>query len=670
LSSGDLVFGTILNGLYLTDPAGRLKYHINQENGLQNNTVLSLFEDRAHELWVGLDKGIDLVVLDSPLQYFQDKTGVIGAVYAASIFDGHMYLGTNQGIFTKNYPGNKNQGFQLLPGSQGQVWDLQVFDGQLIAGLNNGSALIDGPEMDYLFSSTGVYTTIRHPFLPDVLFQGSYTGINVLRKGAKGKWIFSNTIEGADFSAYKLAFNSTGQLWVLHPKKGLYRISLDTTFKKAEKIERLGTERGLPSEFNLDLAVIGADLIVKSDSLFFSWDEKTGHFKQRKSLGNTSLQPGNFQIVGGRQGEWFQVFPNYTSFHNGRASKLRISLITGNERILPLEGLGYLFCLDDGYAIMPFQLKETLSKKALPPFITMIEIGQNQVLDEPSVLSQPIRLKPSTKQIRFFYTSPIFTFRPSMRTRLLGFDEKWSAFLPIYGKEFTNLSPGEYEFQVQGEESEATTSFRFVIEPHWYQSYWAIGGYALLVSALAWLLLQWHSRRMRLQMLQLQKEKEKELEQQRVKANNEMLQAEVLNKNRKLADSTMELIRKNEMLQSIKNNLTKLESSKDTERQSKAIRQLNHMIDSHLSSEEDWKVFESNFNQLHDQFFKRLKDQFPDLTPGDLRLAAYLKMNLSSKEIAPLLNISLRGVENKRYRLRKKLNIDADDNLTEMLMKF
>ena len=61
---------------------------------------------------------------------------------------------------------------------------------------------------------------------------------------------------------------------------------------------------------------------------------------------------------------------------------------------------------------------------------------------------------------------------------------------------------------------------------------------------------------------------------------------------------------------------------------------------------------------------------YPDLTPGDLRLAAYLKMNLSSKEIAPLLNISIRGIENKRYRLRKKLELPEDTNLTEFIMAF
>ncbi|MBK6995650.1 MAG: hypothetical protein IPH31_12245 [Lewinellaceae bacterium] len=89
-----------------------------------------------------------------------------------------------------------------------------------------------------------------------------------------------------------------------------------------------------------------------------------------------------------------------------------------------------------------------------------------------------------------------------------------------------------------------------------------------------------------------------------------------------------------------------------------------------MESDHDWEIFEESFNRVHDDFFKRLMHDFPDLTPGDLRLAGYLKMNLSSKEIAPLLNISIRGIENKRYRLRKKLGLSEEANLTEFIMAF
>jgi DNA-binding CsgD family transcriptional regulator len=92
-------------------------------------------------------------------------------------------------------------------------------------------------------------------------------------------------------------------------------------------------------------------------------------------------------------------------------------------------------------------------------------------------------------------------------------------------------------------------------------------------------------------------------------------------------------------------------------------------IDDNMGSVDDWKVFEANFERAHEQFMKTLKDNYPDLTPSDLRLCAFLRMNLSSKEIAPLLGISVRGVENHRYRLRKRLNLDADSNLTEFMIK-
>ncbi len=89
-----------------------------------------------------------------------------------------------------------------------------------------------------------------------------------------------------------------------------------------------------------------------------------------------------------------------------------------------------------------------------------------------------------------------------------------------------------------------------------------------------------------------------------------------------------------------------------------------------MTSEESWRIFEDNFNEVHEDFLKRLKVQFPDLSPGDLKLAAYLRMNLSSKEISPLLFISVRSIENKRSRLRKKLGLKEEDNLVDFIICF
>jgi DNA-binding CsgD family transcriptional regulator len=93
-------------------------------------------------------------------------------------------------------------------------------------------------------------------------------------------------------------------------------------------------------------------------------------------------------------------------------------------------------------------------------------------------------------------------------------------------------------------------------------------------------------------------------------------------------------------------------------------------INKDIESENQWKVFETHFENVHEAFLKRLKNQYTELTPRELKLCAYLRRNISSKEIALLMNISTRGVEISRYRLRKKLNLDRSVNLTYFIISF
>jgi DNA-binding CsgD family transcriptional regulator len=93
------------------------------------------------------------------------------------------------------------------------------------------------------------------------------------------------------------------------------------------------------------------------------------------------------------------------------------------------------------------------------------------------------------------------------------------------------------------------------------------------------------------------------------------------------------------------------------------------LINRNIHDDSDWEIFEKNFAEVHEDFLEKLKEKYPDITAGELKLAAYIKMNLSSKEIAPLLNISVRSVENKRYRLRKKMGIAHDSNLSDHLLR-
>ncbi|HNG89852.1 MAG TPA: hypothetical protein PK858_06595, partial [Saprospiraceae bacterium] len=250
-------------------------------------------------------------------------------------------------------------------------------------------------------------------------------------------------------------------------------------------------------------------------------------------------------------------------------------------------------------------------------------------------------------------------------------------------REYPSLPAGQYVFSVKarneyGVESAAAT-FAFRIQPPWYASLPAKLLYALLLAVgLGWLL--------RRQRLHFEREKkalttthqQKSAEQQRLverteqeltRLRAEKLEGEVQHKNQELALATLHLVQKGEMLTTLQEELEKaLRSKRPVHELQEDIRRVirTMQMDTHLDT--DWQQFAIHFDSVYGDFLKRLREQYPQITHHDLRLCAYLRMNLSTKEIAHLLNISVRGVEGSRYRLRKKLGLPGDANLVEVMM--
>ncbi len=161
-----------------------------------------------------------------------------------------------------------------------------------------------------------------------------------------------------------------------------------------------------------------------------------------------------------------------------------------------------------------------------------------------------------------------------------------------------------------------------------------------------------------------------EAEKEIIRLRNEKLREQMVMKDKELANSTLDMIQKNKLLTKIKNDLKKISSPTMDQESKNNIHILSKKINRELDTEKQWEVFETHFENVHEAFLKRLKTQFPDLSPRELKLCAYLRMNISSKEIAVLMNISTRGVEISRYRLRKKLSLIRNENLTDFILTF
>jgi DNA-binding CsgD family transcriptional regulator len=161
---------------------------------------------------------------------------------------------------------------------------------------------------------------------------------------------------------------------------------------------------------------------------------------------------------------------------------------------------------------------------------------------------------------------------------------------------------------------------------------------------------------------------EKTIEIERLQS--EKLHAEVEYKNAELASSTMNLINKNKFIGQIKGNLTSITKKSKSPEVIKELERISVEIDKNLSHDDDWKQFAFHFNSVHGDFTTRLTSEFEHLSGQELRLCSYLRLNLSTKEIAQLLNISVRGVEIGRYRLRKKLKLERNVNLSEFILNY
>ncbi len=676
LSNGSYAFGTILKGVYILDKNGNKKIHLNREQGLPDNTVLSLLEDTSGNLWLGLDKGVAIVNVKNTLLFFKDVNGTLGTVYTAAEFDNHLYVGTNRGVFfkkksTKNtFSSNK---FQFISGTQGQVWELKVFGDELLGGHNEGTFSISkNHKINKISSNSGGWTTQYLTENKDLLIQGTYSGMVVFKKNKIGKWSLAHRINGFSEPVKEMVIDKKGAIWLAHPLEGLYRVFLDNTKKEVALIHKFSEKDGLPSDKKMALIYEEGQVFVQSEKKWLWFNEKTKQFERSRDFNHFPLEKIQGKICQGKEGDWFEVLPHQVNcFINDKKNTLSLPLVGDYENIITLSDGKYLFCLDDGYAMLhAANLMQDTIENYPKVTINRLEFLEEDSIQKVVLQEASLRLKSYQNRLRFHFYQPHYTNMPLFRYRLLGLENNWSPWTEKSEKEYFNLHSGKYTFIVESKFGHQSTSVKFEILPHWSQTWLAYLFYFLGFIALLWLLQRYQKKEFEATKQQMQADQKRFLAEQQMQADNEKLHLDIVNKSKQLANSTMNLVQKNEILLQIKNELLLHKKKSDGSIKSKDYQQLLHLIDTHLTSKQDWELFEKNFNQVHELFLKKLKVDFPQLTPGDLQLAAYLKMNLTSKEIAPLLHISIRGIENKRYRLRKKLGLAKDGNLTEFLMKY
>ena len=694
-------YGTILNGLIIIDKEGNIIQQINKTSGLQNNTVLSLYADNNENLWAGLDNGIDRIELNSPLYFYFDKTGKFGTVYSSIIYNNKIYLGTNQGLFYSDWlQGNNSFNFQMIPNSQGQVWDLTLVNNQLLCGHNNGTFRVIDNRIEKISSLSGGWTIKRLNSAPDYLIQGTYNGLALFNKDTKGNWQALTRIAGFNEPSRHIEQDSKGDIWVSHAYKGLNKLTLSPDFKRVIAKRSFDEKNGLPGNYNINVFNLENKIVFSSDSGFYTYDELSNRFTKydvlNKKLG--SFANSNKIINAGEHLYWFINHGKVALVNFSQPGKLlinyaRFSILDGRmvqyyENISRISKSIYLISIDDGFVIYDTNENAQNERPSLPHvLIRKIEdiTDKYTTISENGSTGAPLQIRYSRNNVRISYALPYFRqAHIKFQYYLEGYSKEWSDWSYGTQKDFTNLSSGTYRFKVRAKVDHTTvsefTTFSFEILPPWYASNWAWLVYIVFAAVILYIGKivyeyklkrdhQFIANRIKREQEDILKQEAEANERQIAVLQTEKLQAELDLKNRELSNSAMSLAYKNELLQKLSDELSKIKDENGKKLPIEQINKVQKVINEGMNDERDWNLFEKSFNEAHENFFKKLKAQHPELVPNDLKLCAYLRMNMSSKELSSLLNISLRGVEIRRYRLRKKLEIPHDKNLVEFLIE-
>lgn len=692
-----IVLNSVLDGMIICDLNGKIVQHIDRNKGLQNNTVLSSFVDNKNNLWLGLDNGIAFVNESSPFTFFGSSYD-LSTVYASTVCNGFLYVATNQGLFCHRWDKPFQEAtFELIEGTTGQTWNIQNIDGQLLCSHNRGMLIISGKKVVRNLSPNGYWGLKKLPNSNGYYVASNYKGFSIFKQTG-AEWTFVNDIDGTNKSA--TSFEVEGNTVWLKKDNALYRLKLSSDLKKFSSVkmyERLSKEtKGIGSMQRLD-----GKIYFQQNNRFYSYAQEIDGFIPEKKystiFANLPLVRHIYQDK--LQNIWYVFNESLGMLRKNSGGRYEnavsgLSNITGylvNDyvSINSVDQNDILIGLTNGIAHYDASLaraRVSIPKAYIRNFsyatdtLQVANIGKR---------IQNVSLRYRDNNVKFVFSSPLYENLDNIEYSYLlkGFDETWSHWTNMSVKEYTNLHEGDYVMMVKvrnsyGVQSDPTT-FSFTVSPPWYRHWLAyIAYFACLIFGIIYI-----RRRVKLQIrrnkyfetveqrkIYLEKEakirqEQYELEKEIERLQNDKLKIKILSKDKELVNNSLQVAKKNKILNGIIYKMKEIDVESMDEAAKFQLNKLNKSIIKEVNADKSWHDLEKHIRNVHFDFLKRLKEKHPDITPRELDLSTYLLMNMSTKEIAEIMNISSGGVELARYRLRKKLNLTKKENLTGFLMR-
>ena len=661
IKNNKLIIGTANKGVYIFDLNSGSYKNINRNNVLMNNSILSIGQDKENDLWLGLDNGIAHIEVNSPISIFYDNSGILGSVYSVVSTPKGYLMASNHGVFKY-----EDKQLSLIPNTQGQAWNISKINNKYLIGHNEGTFIYDNG-LFYKSSPINGGWNLTKSSINNSYLQATYSGVIIYNNATDLKqYIVINKI----LKPIKyVAQNRKNEIWAADNNRGLYRIQYNDAYETTN-VENVTQRSKIANDFGVKIFEFRNEILFLINKSWYTYNSISNKLEPNelfnanfKNISNiVSIDENHFLVL--QEGLLYHIYAHDNKFIRTiiQEKYYKGKIINDNLKVFKNKE-NYLLNLDDGF--ISLQLKYANKKKS--------NISVEAFVDN-TLVKNKAKIKYNS-ELRIHVISGVFgATRPNLFYKINGTKE----FIPVNEGliVLNNLNSGSHEITIylhDGLHYDKISNFQFIVAKPWYFSFWMIALYFIIIGVILYLYYKWNNLRY-IQKMKLQEEElkhQKKILEMELKAENELnsqeyekhiLELEIQSKSSEVAGKSLSIAKQSEMIEKIQGIL-------DTETDFNKLKsEIKKAIKINSVNKHEWETFETNLNQIHNAFIVNLSKKYPNLTPKDIKLCIYLKMNLSSKEIAPMMNISFRGVELQRYRLRKKLNLVQDENLSKFLL--
>jgi DNA-binding CsgD family transcriptional regulator len=688
-NDGLMVIGTIRDGVFAIDRNGRMHWHFSSDNGLNNNTVLGLLCDHNNNIWVALDNGVATIRSGIPVEVLVPNRSddQIGMIYDISIRPDGILLPTNQALYWWD---KSNGNFSTVNGTNGQNWYVTDLGGTTFIGNYAQTKTLQGNHTATPIDGTsGGSTCIKEATIhgQHIALESSYSTLRIYRKDDSEKWHFSNNIDGLFAPIRQFEIDAAGTIWASNLNRGIIRIELDRELKKVASSKVFRSFDGENSA-NFVMKIRGSIAFSDSHQLYV-YNELNDTITPFSKLNDrlfittdihsaTDAGGGRFWLSG--RDNYFLVDGNNNQFKVIRhipVVSLGLENNEGNDKVR-LDGDYAYFNLNNGIA------RTYVSDSITPGFMPELQLTKvvDTAEDTETWLSVNSGGKASSDgNVKFYFSFPNFSGELILfRFQLYRNGElKNKQVLELPEIAYTSLPAGSYSLIVEAVncsgEIVSRLEYKLQVPQPWFLSAWAIIMYVILFLGsiiIVSKVITSHAVAKRQKEFEIERDKQniKMLEQEKLlsEQHRQMLEAELSEKGKEIAQMALGVYSREQVINNLKESISTQQGSEEGFSR-KQMKELLSRIKSDMSDLEFWHIYQKNIDLIHEHFFRNLRERYPSLTHSDLRFCALLRLNLSTKDIAKFTNLTVRGVETARYRLRRKFNIPSDMSLVTFLIE-